>query len=102
MSHQDKTKEVAKRLLNSGKSVEEIVETIQGQSQSAQMQLRILDGFNEVAQDQGRYPGGTPTLGDENLDKLASQVKRYGKSAYKLSDKQITIIIREVYGYRKV
>lgn len=94
-----KTKEAAKKLLNSGKSVEEIVEIIMKQSQSAQMQLRILDGLNSAAQEQGRYAGGIPTLGDEISDKLASQVKKYGQSAYKLSDKQVTVIIREIHGY---
>lgn len=75
-----KTSEVAKRLLNSGKTVEEIVEIVQTQSKSAQIQLRILDGFNAAAQEQRRYPGGTPTLGDEISDKLASQIKRYART----------------------
>ena len=97
-----KTTEVAKSILNSGKSVEEIVEIIQKQSQSAQMQLRILDGFNAVAQEQGRYAGGSPTLGDVISDKLSFNVNKYGKAAYKLSDKQIVVIIRDVYGYRKI
>ncbi len=97
-----KTAEVAKALLNSGKSVEEIVEIVQKQSQSAQMQSRILDGFNAAAQEQGRYSGGTPTLGDEISDKLAFQVKKYGKSARKISNNQVSVIIYDVYGYRKV
>lgn len=101
MTNKEKAKEVAKKLLNSGKLIEEIVGIIQRQSQSAQMQLRILDALNEVAQDQGRYPGGTPTLGDKILDKLAFQVKKYG-SACTLSAKQVEVIIREVYEYRKV
>ncbi len=97
-----RTNEVAARLLNSGKTVEEIVEIVQTQSKSAQMQLRILDGFNTAAQEQGRYPGGTPSLGDEISDKLAFQVRKYGDRAYKLSDKQVTVIISDVYEYRKV
>ena len=102
MTNQQKTKEVAKRLLNSGKSVEEIVEIVQAQSHSANIQRQILDGFNLAAQDQGRYAGGVSSLGDTILDNLALNVNKYGKSAYKLSDKQVAVIIRDVYGYRKV
>ncbi len=103
MTTQTKTTQVAKQILNSGKSVEEIVELIQAQSkESASIQLQILDGFNMAAQEQGRYAGGIPTLGDEISDKLAFNVKKYGKSAYKLSDRQVAVIIREIHGYRKV
>ena len=102
MTNQQKTKEVAKRLLNSGKSVEEIVEIVQAQSHSANIQRQILDGFNLAAQDQGRYAGGTPTLGDEILDSLALNVNKYGSRAYNLSDKQVAVIIRDIHGYRKV
>ncbi len=102
MDNKQRTKAVAKQILNSRKSVEEIVEIIQARSKnSASIQLQILDGFNAAAQDQGRYPGGTPSLGDEIGDKLAFNIKKYGKSAYKLSDKQVAVIIREVYGYRQ-
>jgi hypothetical protein len=102
MSKQNQTKQIAKQILNSEKSVQEIVELIQSQSSTANIQLQILDGFNAAAQDQGRYAGGTPTLGDEILDAQYNKVKKYGKSAYKLSDKQVTVIINDVYGYRKI
>ncbi|KKL27765.1 hypothetical protein LCGC14_2381900 [marine sediment metagenome] len=102
MTNQQKAKQVAKKILNSGKSIEEIVEIAQSQSQTASIQQQILDGFNAAAQEQGRYAGGNPTLGDEILDKLAFNVKKYGKSAYKLSDKQVAVIIRDIHGYRKV
>ncbi len=101
MTNQQKAKEVAKQIINSGKSVEEIVEIVQAQSRSASIQQQILDSFNLAAQEQGRYAGGSPTLGDQILDSLALNVNKYGKSAYKLSDKQVTVIIRDVYGYRK-
>ncbi len=91
---------VARNLLNSGKTIEEIVKIVQTQSNSAQMQLRILDGFVFAAHAQGRYPGGTVTLGDEISDKLAFQVRNYGNQAHRLSSKQVAIIIREVYEYR--
>lgn len=92
---------VAKSILNSGKLVAEIVEIVQSQSKTGVSQLQILDGFNEAAQSQGRYAGGEPTLGDSILDSLAANVGKYGKSAYKLSDKQVTVIINDVCGYRK-
>lgn len=101
MTNRQRAKEVASQILNSGKSVKEIIEIIQAQSRSASIQQQILDGFNEVAQDQGRYAGGTPTLGDQILDSLALNVNKYGPRAYKLSDKQVAVIIRDVYGYRK-
>lgn len=102
MTKQDKTKQVAKQILNSGKSVTEIVEIVQSQSKSsANIQLQILDGFNAAAQGQGRYAGGVPTLGDQILDTQYSKVQKYGKDTYKLSDKQVTVIINDVYGYRK-
>jgi len=97
-----KAKEIASRILNSGKSVEEIVEIIQAQSRSASIQQQILDGFNLAAQDQGRYAGGTPTLGDHILDSLALSVNKYGARAYKLSDKQVAVIIKDIHGYRKI
>ncbi len=102
MTNQQKAKEVAKQILNSGKSIEEIVEIVQAQSRSTSIQQQILDGFNAAAQDQGRYAGGSPTLGDEVIDKLAFNVKKYGKTAYKLSNKQVAVIIHDVYGYRKI
>ncbi len=103
MDNQAKATQVAKQILNSGKSVEEIVELIQAQSkESASIQLQILDGFNLAAQEQGQYAGGIPTLADEISDKLARNVKKYSKSAYKLSDRQVSVIIREIHGYRKV
>lgn len=100
MSQKNQAKQVAKQILNSGKSPQEIVEIIQSQSQTAGIQLQILDGFNDAAQDQGRYPGGTPTLGDQILDTQYTRVKKYGKSAYKLSDNQVSVVVNDVYSYR--
>ncbi len=102
MSDKEKAKSAAKGILNSNFTVDEIVQTIQASSISASIQLQILDAFNMAAQEQGRYAGGTPTLGDEIGDKLARNVKKYGKSAYKLSDRQVAVIIREIHGYQKV
>ncbi len=102
MPDKNKAKRVAKQILNSGRSPQEIVTLIQNQSQSASIQLQILDGFNAAAQDQGRYPGGTPTLGDQILDIQYAKVKKYGKAAYKLSDKQVAVVVNDVYGYREI
>lgn len=102
MPKKAKTKQIAKQILNSGKSPQEIIEIIQNQSQSANIQLQILDGFNAAAEDQGRYPGGTPTLGDQILDIQYTKVKKYGKAAYKLSDKQVAVVVNDLYGYREI
>lgn len=100
--NQIKVKKLAKNILNSEKSAQEIVELIQDQSPTANIQLQILDGFNAVSQDQDRYAGGTPTLGDQILDTQYTKVKKYGKSAYKLSDKQVAVVINDIYGYREI
>lgn len=93
--------EVAERLLDSGKSVEEIIAIIQAQSVTANRQRMILDAFNKVAAKRGRYQGGTPSLGDIILDEQINKIRRYGDRTYKLSDKQVAVIIREVYEWRK-
>lgn len=102
MTKKAKTKQIAKQILNSGKSPQEIIEIIKNQSPTAKIQLQILDGFNAAAQDQGRYPGGTPTLGDQILDIQYAKVEKYGKAAYKLSDKQMAVVVNDVYGYREI
>lgn len=98
----EKAQAAAEKLLDSGKSVEEIVGIIQAGVKSAENQVAVLDTFNAVAAKRGRYQGGTPSLGDTILDQQVNKIRQYGDKAYKLSDKQVAVIIREIYQWRKV
>ena len=98
----EKAQAAAENLLDSGKSVSEVVVIVQANVKSAAHQLAVLDTFNKVAATRGRYQGGAPSLGDIILDEQVDKIRKYGDSTYKLSDKQVAVIIREVYQWRKV
>lgn len=85
--------EKAAEIIKAAKSQDEIVEF------AGKMHVRGQHGFlcaiEEAANQAGRGMQGTPSLGDHIITQQAHRIAEYKDNAYKLSERQIAVIVRE-------
>ncbi len=82
-------------------TMESLVASPEWEKVTAIQEVIFLTAFNALADEAGRTRGGTPSLGDEILDRQVAQVQKYGSKAYRLSSKQVTIILRDAFVWIK-
>lgn len=61
----------------------------------------FLSAFNALADEAGRTRGGVPSLGDQILARQIEKVIKYGAKAYRLSNKQVAVILRDAFAWIK-
>lgn len=82
-------------------SADELAEEIKSNTPNAKMEYLVAQALLNLGQEAGLPRNGGPTLADNILDQQYAKVRRYGENSYRLSEKQIAVIARQVWGYLK-
>jgi len=80
---------------------EELVSRIEAATKDAKIQFAVATILMAMADEAGRYRGGNPDLADQILDQQAAKVKKFGDRAYRLSEKQVMVIVNSVWNWLK-
>lgn len=87
---------IAKAKVAAG-TMESLIASPEWEKLTAIQEVIFLTAFNALADEAGRTRGGTPSLGDEILDRQVGKVKEFGAKAYRLSAKQVVVILRDAF-----
>ncbi len=68
-------------------------------SLNAQSEWAILSAFAAMADAEGRSRMGLGSLADDIMAGQASRIQEFGVRAYRLSEKQATIVIQEAFAW---
>lgn len=97
-----KAVELAKKMITQAASPEELAGNLmtQFEGKSAIFQMKVLEGFEQAAIDNGMPVGGQPSLAATIMWQQQQKLGKYQKSTFPLSQKQVEVIIREVCQYK--
>lgn len=79
----------------------ELLGKIEAATKDAKIQFVIAQLLVNLSEEAGKYRGGTPTLADSILDEQAAKVKKYGDKAYRLSEKQMMVVVNSTWDWLK-
>jgi len=68
-------------------------------SLNAKSEWAILTAFMAMADTEGRGRVGAGSLADDIVAQQAARVRQYGEKAYRLSEKQATVVINSAFAY---
>jgi len=88
---------IADKLTDNYSTAEELIGSEYWQKASARLEFAILSAFEAMAHAEGMPTGGYTSLGDTIMIQQAHRIEDFGEKAYRLSDKQVAAVIREVF-----